>query len=241
MTRFANSPRFVGPVYGRAAAARFPRAEVGAGYISGRRLVLGFPRATSLKLRASQPGGLTLSKVEGQTIPNSQSAELQTPLNHRKQRTENFLIANFGAIPDLQSCSKTSLCFLRTPSVQSRTSSSNRHTPRLEMLVSHRKQTTGPRSNRHKIAFCEPSAITLPALPVPSLPAEAGAAEGNEAQERVAEGSSALASMERSGSCLCYRLSTINCKLPSLIENDMHSREASCCCKKKHLLNSNRK
>src|SRR5579864_7033431 len=38
---------------------------------------------------------------------------------------------------------------------------SNRHTPELEIELSHRKQRIGPISNRHKFTFCERVAFTL--------------------------------------------------------------------------------
>jgi hypothetical protein len=48
------------------------------------------------------------------------------------------------------------------------TSISNRHNPELEMPVSHRKQTIGTISNRHKFAFCNfPAATPLQACDLP--------------------------------------------------------------------------
>ena len=47
---------------------------------------------------------------------------------------------------------------------------SNRHTPRLESLVSYRKQRIGPFSNRHKFAFCNSLAYSpSPSSDTPGL------------------------------------------------------------------------
>ena len=78
-----------------------------------------------------------------------------------------------------------------TPKFEPQTSISNRHIPELESPVSHRKQSIGPLSNRHKFAFCNFRLLPFPA----SLP-------------------------------LCVLASS-----PSLIANDMHSREESSPCK----------
>ena len=79
---------------------------------------------------------------------------------------------------------------------------SNRHIPELESPVSHRKQRIGPLSNRHKIAFCNFHPLTTLNESSVSLP---------------------LAFQSR--------LSTLDHRLPSLIANDMHSREESSPCK----------
>ena len=87
---------------------------------------------------------------------------------------------------------------------------SNRHSPRLETLVSYRKQSIGPGPNRHKIAFCnfhhpcllseiKASFHLPPLLPLPPH--------------------------------FCSQLSTVNYELSFLIDNDMHSRENSCASK----------
>jgi hypothetical protein len=77
--------------------------------------------------------------------------KLDFGLTYRKQRTNYFLIDNFrwssAALSDL---AKATYDFF------------NRHYVRLELLVSCRKQRTGPLSNRHKFAFCNPGFLSFP-------------------------------------------------------------------------------
>jgi hypothetical protein len=83
---------------------------------------------------------------------NRQSPQLETLVSHRKQRTGNFLIAKFrhmlrSALTDI-----TPIFPFSTFGFESASVISNRPSPRLEMPVSHRKQKTGPLSNRPQIA-----------------------------------------------------------------------------------------
>src|SRR5690348_3869429 len=98
---------------------------------------------------------------------------------------------------------------------------SNRQIPELESLVSHRKQTIGPLSNRHKFAFCNFHFL------------------------RASE-SSPTRSVGTQGSRCCL-FSPLATRLPRrsplrwaeaghsplafLIANDMHSRKLPCHCK----------
>ena len=66
--------------------------------------------------------------------------------------TFQFLIDNFQQVSSRVGGSWSSASFASFAS--SASCISNRHTPRLEMPVSHRKQRIGPLSNRHKFAFC---------------------------------------------------------------------------------------
>jgi hypothetical protein len=159
---------------------------------------------------------------------NAGAKLLGSDLTRRKHNTSQFLIDNFGAcltrrppradesplVPPKRFSTEAG----PTSKLEPPTSSPNRHTPRLESPVSHRKQTIGPHPNRHKFAFCERAAFTLPApSQIPSLPAGAG----------VAEGSSAPASMELTGSRPYSRLSTVNCRLPLLIANEIQTLRAA--------------
>ena len=68
--------------------------------------------------------------------------KLEFWLSDTKQSTSKFLIDNFRTLfVRLSEFAKSTYDFF------------NRHYVRLELLVSYRKQTTGPLSNRHKFAF----------------------------------------------------------------------------------------
>src|SRR5690348_3175000 len=73
--------------------------------------------------------------------------KLDFSLTHSKQTTSHFLIDNFGGFSPLRP---------PKPAAAGEGGSlfSNRQIPELESPVSHRKQTIGPISNRHKFAFC---------------------------------------------------------------------------------------
>ena len=87
------------------------------------------------------------------TIPKS----LEFSLTRTKHSTSHFLIDNFRAgFASLD---------LPTSNLELPTSSSNRPSPRLETLVSHRKQTVGPISNRPQFALCN-SLICAPDAPM---------------------------------------------------------------------------
>ena len=79
--------------------------------------------------------------------PNRQSAELESSLSYRKQRTQVFLIAKFGALfplrPPKHAPAKAG------PARRT----SNRPSPRLELLLSCSKQRIELISNRPRIAF----------------------------------------------------------------------------------------
>jgi hypothetical protein len=115
------------------------------------------------------PGFTQTSHLKARTCSsNRQRPELETGLSHRKQRTENFLIANFRPILHLPIPARTLVLHLPTPKLRHLTSSSNRHIPELESGLSHRKQRIGPLSNRHKFTFFN-SVVSL-SLP-PCFPA----------------------------------------------------------------------
>jgi hypothetical protein len=80
-------------------------------------------------------------------IPKRQKAKLDHRVTHTKHTTSHFLIDNFRVLYPPFSFPA---CSIQTPASRI----SNRHIPELESLVSHRKQRIGPRSNRHKFAFC---------------------------------------------------------------------------------------
>ena len=74
------------------------------------------------------------------------ASKLDFRLTPSKQTTSHLLIDNF--------CTGSAPLPFPTSSLGLQTSSSNRPSPRLEILVSHRKQTVGPISNRPKFALC---------------------------------------------------------------------------------------
>jgi hypothetical protein len=94
---------------------------------------------------------------------------------------------------------------------------SNRHIPELESLVSHRKQRIGPRSNRHKFAFCNldrsRGSSAFPVCPVRSR------CERHRTPQRICLGPHPL-------------LSTVHFRLPLLIGNETQSPVKSSYCKK---------
>jgi len=77
---------------------------------------------------------------------------LESWLSHTKQGTSQFLIDNFQHVSSLVAGARSSTSFASFASATSRIS--NRPSPRLEMPVSHRKQTIGLISNRPKFAVC---------------------------------------------------------------------------------------
>jgi hypothetical protein len=100
------------------------------------------------------PGFTQTSHLKPRTCSsNRQRPELEIGLSHRKQRTENFLIANFRPILHLPIPARTLVLLLPTSKFRHLTSSSNRHIPELESGLNDRKQRTGPLSNRHKFTF----------------------------------------------------------------------------------------
>ena len=136
---------------------------------------------------------------------------LDFPLTHTKHATSRFLIDNFHRPSTPAIVSRSSASFASSASCIS-----NRHSPRLETPVSHRKQTIGALSNRHKIAFgnfhhlrvLNAGQGSFPLLPLPLLPP-------------------LLPVPPHSPS----RLLTFDPQLPFLIANDMHSRKNPCYCK----------
>src|SRR5689334_25264228 len=107
-------------------------------------------------------------------IMSTWPTELDFHVTRSKQATSHFLIDNFCAHLRRQASKSTIVpwqCALlsslacppqQLPAEADRTSdlgflnsSSNRPSPRLEMPVSHRKQTTGPISNRPKSTVCK--------------------------------------------------------------------------------------
>ena len=96
------------------------------------------------------------------TIMSTGSEKLDFSITTAESTISNFLIDNFGALivrrppqqlvyHDARRAAKADC----TSSIELPVSSnSNRHIPELESGLSHRKQRTGPRSNRHKFAFC---------------------------------------------------------------------------------------
>jgi hypothetical protein len=117
------------------------------------------------KLACAKADCSPLATCHSPRISNRQWSELESPLSYRKQRPANFLIANFRLI-------LTRIRFrifpASLPPCLLASCTSNRHIPELESLVSHRKQRIGPRSNRHKFAFCK-NALLRVVLPLSEL------------------------------------------------------------------------
>ena len=116
---------------------------------------------------------------------------LDSRLSHTKKGTSEFLTDNFQHVSSLVAGARSSTSFASFASATSRTS--NRPSPRLEMPVSHRKQTIGLISNRPKSVVCNFCYSVFHASLPPCLFASS----------------------------------------PSLIANDMHSREESSPCKQR--------
>ena len=112
-------------------------------------------------------------------IMSTWPTELDFRVTHSKQTTSHFLIDNFCALLRWQASKSTTVrwqcAFLsslacppqRLPAEADRTSnlgllnsSSNRPSPRLEMPVSHRKQTIEPISNRPYFAVCKKAVLS---------------------------------------------------------------------------------
>ena len=132
-------------------------------------------------------------------IMSTSDAKLDFHVSQLKSITSIFLIDN--------SCTHSwSQAFPASSFQPPASRNSNRHIPELETGLSHRKQSIGPLSNRHKFAFCQRAALTLSAVEgfIPRLPLPASLPSSSHSQ-----------------------LSTLYCKLPFLIANDLHSREES--------------
>lgn len=95
----------------------------------------------------ARSAGSQLSTLNSLLPSDRQTPELGIDLSHRKQRTEVFLIAKFGALFPLHPPKHASAKAGPARRI------SNRPCPRLEMPVSCRKQRIGPLSNRPKIAI----------------------------------------------------------------------------------------
>ena len=91
--------------------------------------------------------GSQLSTLNSLLPSNRQSPELEMDLSYRKQRTEIFLIAKFGALFPIRPPKHASAKAGPARRI------SNRPSPQLERPVSHRKQRIGTLSNRPKIAI----------------------------------------------------------------------------------------
>jgi len=98
---------------------------------------------------------------------------------------------------------------------------SNRQIPELESLVSHRKQTIGPLSNRHKFAFCNFHLLRASV----SSPTRSVGTQGS----RCCLFSPLATSLPRRSPL--RRAKAGHPYLSFLIANDMHSREESSACK----------
>ena len=85
-------------------------------------------------------------------IMSTSPAKLDSRVSHPQSITSHFLIDNFQQVSSRVAGSSSSASFASLAS--SASFISNRPCPRLEMLVSPRKQTFGPVSNRPKFAFC---------------------------------------------------------------------------------------
>src|SRR5690348_1236636 len=143
------------------------------------------------------------------SIPLPISKKLELPLTMPKSITSNFLIDNLGACltrrppqlpsPDADRTSKSQVFTLvaaegsqplpwSSASFASFASStsciSNRQIPELESPVSHRKQTIGPLSNRHKFAFCNFRLLLIPASLPPCLLASSPPLIANDMRSR---------------------------------------------------------
>ena len=130
------------------------------------------PHASAL---SRHPESLRLGQGEGSAFPAATSgimspcpAKLDSVVTHSKQITPHFQIDNFqrhlSEVVDPEQSRRVEphapkrflAKVVPTSSLESRTSSNpNRPSPRLEMPVSYRKQTTGPISNRPKSAVCK--------------------------------------------------------------------------------------
>ena len=97
------------------------------------------------------------STHQNNPIPDRQPKLLDCSLSIRKQSTSHFLIDNFRQVSSPGSECRSSASFASFASPASRIS--NRHTPRLGMPVSHRKQRVAPISNRHKFIFCNSASL----------------------------------------------------------------------------------
>ena len=82
-------------------------------------------------------------------ISNRHCPKLESLVSHRKQTTGDFLIANFGAILASRFFHFELLEIPVSVPSSLPASISNRHTPELEIELSHRKQRIGPSSNRN--------------------------------------------------------------------------------------------
>ena len=108
--------------------------------------------ARSERNRRALPGRSADRLVTASTSADEtpKSCQLVPKLDFRltpsKQTISHFLIDN--------SCTGSAPLPFPTSNLEHQTSSSNRPSPRLEILVSHRKQTVGPISNRPKFALC---------------------------------------------------------------------------------------
>ena len=108
-------------------------------------------------------------------ISNRKRKLLDSRPSYRKHSTSLFLIDNFersfrkSRIPNSQVFHSTSLlpCFLASlPPGLLASRISNRESKLLETPLSHRKQTTAPRSNREEFHFFEPPILAVdPARP----------------------------------------------------------------------------
>ena len=96
------------------------------------------------------------------------TAELARNVSHTKQNTSQFLIDNFGAHILQRPPQRRIADAYRTSNLEPPTSSPNRPSPRLEMPVSHRKQTAGPISNRPQIAFSNSRYFRAPSSASPT-------------------------------------------------------------------------
>src|SRR5690348_14346422 len=143
-------------------------------------------------------------------IMSTSPAKLDSRVSHPKSITSNFLIDNFQQVSSHVAGSSSSASFASFAS--SASCISNRPCPRLEMPVSHRKQTIAPISNRPNFALCN---LSLAATKQPVHP------DAGRAAKRACPPKQVFAKAGRS------QLSTVACGLPSLIANETHSREES--------------
>ena len=120
---------------------------------------------------------------------------------------------------------------------------SNRHIPELESGLTHRKQRTGPLSNRHKFAFCNFTSSRLSAQSGPASSSLAPASKLLDFELTLRKSSTSLFLIDNFGALIVRRppqqlAAKADCppslKPPAariLIENDMHSRKQSSHCK----------
>ena len=148
-----NSPNPKTPHRGRAAC---PIADAENCILSEH----GFSLAETAQVLAQVPFARCIRSMYSALPDRDRSLKLlDSSLSHTKHTTSQFLIEN--------SCTFSSPLTLLTSNLEFLNSSSNRPSPRLEILVSHRKQTVGPISNRPKFALCNFRCLSFSASVTP--------------------------------------------------------------------------